>query len=208
MQATLTSKGQITIPKPIREAFHLRASHRVDFVLAEGGQVLLVPVTRSVKRLKGILPKPARAVSLEAMEAAIVRGAAMIGLDTNVLVRYIVQDEPAQARAATRLIERECTPAEPGYISLLMLAEVVWVLGRAYGHGRADSSRVLAALLSTAELQVESPDLARDALHAYRNGAADFADYLIGLLHWARGCSATLTFDKRAAKSGWHRLAA
>ena len=71
MEATLTSKGQVTIPKAVRDALHLRSGDRLDFVLEADGTVRVLPVKGSVKALKGILPKPARAVSLEEMEQAI-----------------------------------------------------------------------------------------------------------------------------------------
>lgn len=130
----------------------------------------------------------------------------MIGLDTNVLVRYVVQDEPAQARAATRLIETKCSAETPGFVSLVVLTELVWVLDRAYGYPRADISAVLGALFATAELRMESPQLARMTAQAYAAGPADFADYLIGHIHSANGCETTYTFDRRCAKSGVHAL--
>jgi AbrB family looped-hinge helix DNA binding protein len=75
MQATLTSKGQVTIPKDVRDAMKLRTGDRVDFVMGEDGVVRILALTRSVKDLKGMLPKPARAVTLDAMDDAIARGA-------------------------------------------------------------------------------------------------------------------------------------
>lgn len=131
----------------------------------------------------------------------------MIGLDTNVLLRYIVRDEATQTRAATRLIETRCSQEDPGHIAQDVLAEVAWVLGSGYGYPKSDVAKVLAALLSSAELRVESPDLAWAALRAFRDGNADFADYLIGAANQAHGCSTTFTFDKRAAKSAWHSMA-
>ncbi len=131
----------------------------------------------------------------------------MIGLDTNVLVRYLVQDEPHQARLATRLIEN-CNADNPGYVCLPVLIELVWVLGGAYGYTRRDIVEVLRELLTVAELRVEQPDQAHQALDAYAPGAADFADYLLGALNAAQGCKTTYTFDKRAAKSNWHTLLA
>jgi len=71
MEATLTSKGQVTIPKAVRDALHLRTGDRLDFILEADGTVRVLPVKGSVKALKGILLKPARAVSLEEMEQAI-----------------------------------------------------------------------------------------------------------------------------------------
>jgi predicted nucleic-acid-binding protein len=130
----------------------------------------------------------------------------MIGLDTNILVRYVVQDEVAQARAASRLIETRCTTEDPGFVSLLVLAELVWVLERAYGYARSQVAEVLHGILTSAEFKAEQPDLARRALIGYGNGPADFADYLIGEANAENGCSTTATFDKRAMKSGLHSL--
>lgn len=130
----------------------------------------------------------------------------MIGLDTNVLVRYVVQDDATQARAASRLIETRCTAENPGFVSLLVLAELVWVLERAYRYARNQVTEVLNGILTSAELKAEQPDLARRALIAYGDGPADFADYLIGHVNAESGCSTTATFDKRAVKSGLHSL--
>jgi len=76
MEATLTSKGQVTIPKAVRDALHLRTGDRLDFILEAGGTVRVLPITGSVKRLKGMLPRPARALTLEEMDDAIAKGAA------------------------------------------------------------------------------------------------------------------------------------
>ncbi|MGE3297937.1 MAG: AbrB/MazE/SpoVT family DNA-binding domain-containing protein [Porticoccaceae bacterium] len=76
MEATLTSKGQVTIPKAVRDALHLRTGDRLDFILEADGTVRVLPITGSVRRLKGILPKPARALTLEEMDDAIAKGAA------------------------------------------------------------------------------------------------------------------------------------
>lgn len=76
MEATLTGKGQVTIPKAVRDALHLRTGDRLDFILEADGTVRVLPITGSVKRLKGILPKPARALTLDEMDDAIAKGAA------------------------------------------------------------------------------------------------------------------------------------
>jgi predicted nucleic-acid-binding protein len=130
----------------------------------------------------------------------------VIGLDTNVIVRYLVQDDAEQGRAAARLITTHCTAQDPGFILLLVLAELVWVLDRAYGYSREQISMVIEALLGTAEIRVEQPDLARRALTVYRDTRIDYADCLVGLSNLVQGCEATVTFDRRAVKSGWHRL--
>lgn len=130
----------------------------------------------------------------------------MIGLDTNVLLRYIVRDDAAQAKAASRLIEGRCSKEAPGHVSQVVLAELAWVLGRGYGYAKEEVVKVLAAILSSAELRVQEAALAWAALRAYQAGQADFADYLIGAVNESAGCETTCTFDKRAAKSGWHTL--
>ena len=76
MRATITSKGQVTIPKPIRDRLHLEPGDKIDFVLQEDGDLRITPVTASVTRLKGMVPKPGLPVSLAEMEEAIARGAA------------------------------------------------------------------------------------------------------------------------------------
>lgn len=130
----------------------------------------------------------------------------MIGLDTNVLARYLTQDDPVQAATAAKLIERECTIEHPGWIDHIVLCELVWVLDSAYGYGRELIADVVRQILGTAELRVEAPDQARAALRAYERGGADFADFLIGTRNRERGCEATFTFDKRAARYDTHRL--
>ncbi len=130
----------------------------------------------------------------------------MIGLDTNVLVRYITQDDARQAARAARVMEARCTTESPGWINAVVTCELVWVLEGAYGYSRATVARVLRQILGTAELLVESPQLVWVALRAYEKSGADFADYLIGAGNREAGCEATFTFDKRAAKSDWHEL--
>lgn len=124
----------------------------------------------------------------------------MVGLDTNVLVRYIVQDDPVQAAAAARLIEDRCTVQAPGYVSVPVLMELVWVLTSAYGHERQVVITVLRQILRTAEFLVEDRDTVWAALREFESGVADFADHLIAHCNHARGCSRTYTFDLRASR--------
>jgi len=125
----------------------------------------------------------------------------VIALDTNVLVRYIVQDDLAQAAAATRLIESECRADDPGLVSSVTLCELVWVLGRGYRTAKARIVAVVRAILSAEELQVEDPELAWRALGHFESGAADFADYLVGASNRGGGAATTYTFDETAAAS-------
>lgn len=128
----------------------------------------------------------------------------MIGLDTHVLVRYIVQDDAEQAARAQALIEGRCTAENPGRIDAVVMCELVWVLEGGYRYSREVVVSVLRQLLGTAELSVETPHLAWAAVRAYEKDKADFADYLIGARNKEAGCSTTFTFDKRASTSAWH----
>lgn len=130
----------------------------------------------------------------------------MTGLDTNVLVRYVVQDNPEQAEAAERLIEGRCTRESPGFVSGLVLAELVWVLRGAYGYEKDVVVSVLRQILQTAELVVDDPALAWAALSDFETGPADFADCLIGQGNHAAGCTVTFTFDKKAGQSRYFEL--
>ena len=124
----------------------------------------------------------------------------MIGLDTNVLVRYLVQDDKTQAAVATAFIESKLSAAQPGFISLIVLCETVWVLTDCYHLSNGQISRILESLLSTRELTIQESDVAWAALKIFRNETADFADVLIGKIGKEHSCSTTVTFDKAAAK--------
>ncbi len=122
----------------------------------------------------------------------------MIGLDTNVIIRYLVQDDLAQAASANHLMEG-LDSAHRGFVSLVTLVEVSWVLSRAYRLDRATVADILAGLLASVDLVVEHIELAEQALRAVRSGA-DFADAVIGQAGLAAGCHVTVTFDRRAAQ--------
>ena len=123
----------------------------------------------------------------------------MIGLDTNVLVRFLVGDDPDQAARAARLIEERCTGDDPGLVDSVVLCEIVWVLEAAYGYARPLIAEVIEKMLHTAELEVANTEAVWTALRAYRTSNADFADALIGRLNRQAGCVATATFDRAAA---------
>ena len=122
----------------------------------------------------------------------------MIGLDTNVLVRHLTQDEPEQAARASSLIERQCSVEEPGYINRVVICEVVWVLERAYRYERRLIASCLEMLLRTADLRIENEKAAWTALARYQDGY-DFADALIAETNAMAGVNVTATFDKKAA---------
>ena len=123
----------------------------------------------------------------------------MIGLDTNVLVRYIVADHPGQHEQARRLLEEECSADSPGFVNAVVLCELVWVLTRGYRYPRDRVAAALSLLLAADEILVEDASVASQALALYQAGEADFPDALIGLRNRAVGCGATATFDKGLA---------
>ncbi len=124
----------------------------------------------------------------------------MIALDTNVLVRYMMQDDPKQSPRATRLIEA-LTGEEPGFVPVVALVEVVWVLSGSYGLDRAQVSEALDGLLRSRELRLDRADLVVQALRRFSAGGADFADCLIERIAANAGCTDTMTFDTGAAQS-------
>jgi predicted nucleic-acid-binding protein len=124
----------------------------------------------------------------------------MTGLDTNVLVRYVVQDDPAQSAAATRLIEN-FTAADAGFVSMIVVVETVWVLQSSYKADRPEIARVLETLLRSRELVVEHAELVWQALRIFTQSGADFADCLIQRCGHAAGCDQTVTFDQRASRT-------
>ena len=123
----------------------------------------------------------------------------MFSLDTNLLVRYITQDGD-EAAAVTEHLEKECTRECPGFICLIVVCELVWVLRRAYTYDRLSVAAILEGLLSTAEFEVEHASLAWRALADYRTGTADFSDYLIGQVSREYDACPVHTLDRKAAK--------
>lgn len=124
----------------------------------------------------------------------------MIGLDTNIVVRYLAQDDRAQSAVATRLLERELAAETPGYICLVTLAEVVWVMTSLYSADRNAVVRAVEGLLSAAQLRIQNAEAVWLALQDYRDSTADFSDALIATLGKGAGCEHTLTFDRAAAR--------
>ncbi|MEO8203989.1 MAG: type II toxin-antitoxin system VapC family toxin [Betaproteobacteria bacterium] len=123
----------------------------------------------------------------------------MIGLDTNVLVRYIVQDDAHQSAKATLLIE-SLTPEAPGYIGLVCVTELVWVLADSYNSAKDDIVKVLEGLLRTKGFAVENADTVWKAVRMFKEGNAAFADCLIERAANEAGCDFTATFDRGAAR--------
>jgi predicted nucleic-acid-binding protein len=124
----------------------------------------------------------------------------MMGLDTNVLLRYLAQDDPRQSARATEIIERRLTEQEPGFVSLVTILEVVWVLKSLFKRTRQQIANDIEMLLAADTLEVQNEQEVYLAVVSLRNGKATFEDALIGSLSTWRGCFTTLTFDEDAAK--------
>ena len=124
----------------------------------------------------------------------------MIGLDTNVFIRYIVQDDEQQAQLATDVIENQCSVENPAFINEITLCEIVWVLKRAYRYDKAIILAVLKQLLSESEVYISSHAEAWEAYSDYETGNADFSDYFIARINKKMGCPFTFSFDKKACQ--------
>lgn len=132
----------------------------------------------------------------------------MIGLDTNVIVRYLAQDDRVQSMLATRLIEGSLTAEKPGFVSIVVLAEIVWVLEACYDTSRSEISALLERMFRVKQLRIQHAETAWQALRAFRSSKSDFADCLIERIGHACECEHTLTFDKLAASGTGMRLLA
>lgn len=121
----------------------------------------------------------------------------MIGLDTNVLVRYLVEDDEEQALRAAELIEGAADRGDELFLAHIVLCELVWVLGAAYRRSREEIAVALTAILRTAQFVVEDVDLAHRALARFVEERGDFADYLVAERAAEAGCDAVATFDDK-----------
>lgn len=124
----------------------------------------------------------------------------MIGLDTNVLVRHIMQDDAKQSRKASMLIE-SLSGESPGFVSLVAVVELVWVLSSCYDLTREQLVQALDLLLRSKEFVVDRADQVLKALRVFKSSTADFADCLIERTAASAGCDRTMTFDVGAAKT-------
>ena len=129
----------------------------------------------------------------------------MTGLDTNVLVRAITADDQEQTKAVIRFFST-LSMQEPGYISLVCLAECVWVLRRSYRYPKVLIAEGIRRFLDAPEFVFENSAAVEEAFHRYSTTKADFADCLIERAGHSAGCQSTVTFDKGAAKSAGMRL--
>jgi predicted nucleic-acid-binding protein len=124
----------------------------------------------------------------------------VIGLDTSVLVRYLTQDDPTQATQATRLIEKVLTPAIPGFLSVVVLVELFWVLTRRYNVTAIEWLDLQDDLLNGAHFFIEHRDAVQAAALICRSNSAGFVDALIAQVARTAGCTQTASFDKAAIR--------
>jgi predicted nucleic-acid-binding protein len=124
----------------------------------------------------------------------------MIGLDTNILVRYLAQDDPIQSARATEIIEKRLTEENPGFVSIVATIETVWVLDRAYGMSAVEIAAAVERILQVDVLVVEAEQEVFTAMIALKEGQGSFADAMITALGTKSGCSYTWTFDRKALR--------
>lgn len=122
----------------------------------------------------------------------------MIGIDTNVLVRVLVADDPEQTATACRLLERAEAEGATVFVPVVVVAETAWVLRSVYHFGRRDIAAALGAVMASDRTEFESVDAVARALHAYENGRADLADHVAREATLAAGGQALVTFDAAA----------
>jgi len=118
-------------------------------------------------------------------------------LDTNILARYLRDDDPSQSRRAAHFIERASRQNEPLYVNHVVFCELVWILRAVYGHSKEEIVNVIETILFTQQFRLEDKSSIQSALEDYRRSKADFSDCLIGWRNRAAGCEVTLTFDRR-----------
>jgi predicted nucleic-acid-binding protein len=131
----------------------------------------------------------------------------MIGLDTNVIVRYLTQDDPEQSRRATEIFEQQLTAERPGFVCVVTMVETVWVLDRAYGLTTQEIAAALERMLQTDVLLIENEQEVFTAMIALKEKRGTFADALIAELGAKAGCKHTLTFDQSALRLSGFQLA-
>jgi predicted nucleic-acid-binding protein len=124
----------------------------------------------------------------------------MTGLDTNILIRYLTQDDPVQSVKANEIFERRLTRTNLGFVSVVVIVEAVWVLDRSYGLTGPEIAAAVERLLQVEVLMIENEQEVFTAMLAVKQGRGTFADALIAELGARAGCKRTLTFDQKAAR--------
>ena len=124
----------------------------------------------------------------------------MLGIDTNVLVRFLVRDDETQFEKARKMIKREIAAGRRVFVSQLVVLETEWVLRSRYGLRKIEIIAAISGLLDATDVQFEDESAIEEALFVWKDNAADFADCLIGAQNRRLGCRITATFDAKASK--------
>jgi predicted nucleic-acid-binding protein len=124
----------------------------------------------------------------------------MLGIDTNVLVRFLVRDDEAQFEKARKLIKREVAAGRRVFVNQLVLVESEWVLRSRYAAPKNQIIAAISSLLDANDVQFEDEPAIEEALFIWKDAAADFADCLIGAKNRRMGCRATVSFDVKASR--------
>lgn len=124
----------------------------------------------------------------------------MLGIDTNVLIRFLVRDDEAQFEKARKLIKREVAAGRRIFVNQLVLMETEWVLRSRYAVPKNQITAAISGLLDASDVQFEDEPAIEEALFIWKDSTADFADCLIGAKNRRMGCRATASFDAKAAK--------
>lgn len=124
----------------------------------------------------------------------------MIGLDTNIVLRYLLHDDPEQTRQADQILDRQLSEQNPGFISLVTVLEIVWVLRSLLKQTPFQIATHIEHLLAADSLEVQNEQQVFEAAFALKRDTGEFEDALIGALNAWAGCSSTLTFDRKAAR--------
>ncbi|NET71464.1 MAG: type II toxin-antitoxin system VapC family toxin [Sphaerospermopsis sp. SIO1G2] len=125
----------------------------------------------------------------------------MIGLDTNILIRYFAQDDAKQSAKASEIIEQQLSKEHPAFIGSIVLVEMVWVLTRLYKMQPVDIMLIVKELINAVDIQLEHHEETWKAHQLVLSDNLDFSDALLGAIHHRHGCNYTLTFDRKAATS-------
>jgi predicted nucleic-acid-binding protein len=130
----------------------------------------------------------------------------MIGIDTNILIRYFTQDNLEQAQIVEQIIDNYANSPNSMFVNNIVMCELIWVLERGYKYSKEEIGQVIKQMLSTEEFAFENQELLWLTLNQYIQNKLDFSDALIGELNKACGCAKTLTFDQAAIKANNFKL--